>query len=84
MKTGGISKAYLGSKYFDPSLIEPIKKKSISCINDNILDAPLNLNVTNVEDKVPYDRPSRSQPKISRNTFMNSRSEKDEFTDHFR
>lgn len=26
IRDGGVSKAYLGSKFFDPSLIEPIRK----------------------------------------------------------
>lgn len=44
MKNGGISKAYLGSKFFDPSLIEPIKKKSLSCTFFIIfIDIPLNI-----------------------------------------
>ena len=28
VRNGGISKTYLSSKHFDPSLIEPVKKKS--------------------------------------------------------
>lgn len=44
MKNGGISKAYLGSKFFDPSLIEPIKKKSLSCtLFIMFIDIPLNI-----------------------------------------
>lgn len=40
VKNGGISKGYLGSKNFDPTLIEPIKKKSVStCIKDYYLDS---------------------------------------------
>jgi hypothetical protein len=44
VRNGGISKAYLGSKFFDPSLIEPIKKKSLSCTLFVIfIDIPLNI-----------------------------------------
>jgi len=31
VRDGGISKAYLGSKYFDSSLIEPLRKVAPDC-----------------------------------------------------
>lgn len=33
VRDGGISKAYLGSKYFDSSLIEPLRKVAPDCKN---------------------------------------------------
>jgi hypothetical protein len=64
VKNGGISKAYLGSKFFDPSLIEPIKKKIISCIDIKYIDSPLNSLPGHLETKIINERVSRSQPRI--------------------
>jgi len=42
VKNGGVSKSYLGSKYFDPSLTEPIKKKnSTTCKSIKYIDGSL-------------------------------------------
>ena len=65
-------------------LLNQLKRKAFHVNNMILIDVPLNMNSTHYEEKSNNDRPSRSQPKISRNTFMNTRSEKDEFTDHFR
>ena len=55
VKNGGVSKTYLNSKYFDPTLIEPLKKKMIAFENSPLL-----------KDKID-ERTSKSQPKISSN-----------------
>ncbi len=87
MKNGGISKAYLGSKFFDPSLIEPVKKKSLSCKFILKVDAPLNLQQNSSyivpEEKTSNERVSRSQPRIARHG-IDKKIEKDEFGDYFR
>ena len=53
VRNGGVSKTYLNSKHFDPTLIEPLKKKILGFENSPLL-----------KDKFD-ERPSKSQPKIS-------------------
>lgn len=36
VREGGISRAYLGSKYFDPTLIEPIRRVPVDSKTNNI------------------------------------------------
>lgn len=67
VREGGISKAYLGSKYFDPSLIEPIRRVMVDH------SSPANFDQTapgfHPRDPPPTDKISSSQPGIGRKTY---------------
>lgn len=52
----------MGSKFFDPSLIEPVKKKSLSCKYLLYEDAPLNLQ-QNSSYIVPEEKTSVTKAK---------------------
>jgi 5'-AMP-activated protein kinase catalytic alpha subunit len=64
VREGGISKAYLGSKYFDSSLIEPLRKV--------VPDSNMTANI----DSLAFDQTAPSfNPKEPTNTEKNSSSQ---------
>jgi 5'-AMP-activated protein kinase catalytic alpha subunit len=72
VREGGISKAYLGSKYFDSSLIEPLRKVvPDSNVTANIDSHAFDQTAPSFNSKEPIntEKNSSSQPGIGRKSY---------------
>jgi hypothetical protein len=69
IREGGISKTYLGSKFFDPSLIEPIRKVVPQSKFNNYIDTLFEQTAPSFSPKATNERNINSQPGIARKTY---------------
>ena len=72
VREGGISKTALGSKHFDPSLIEPPKrvKPSITSLSENSPPHDYNLAGEKHNSQSGGDFPKNLQANITRRNYM--------------
>lgn len=71
VREGGISKTFLGSKYFDPALIEPIRRVPLECkIIENLAAINFDQTAPNFNPReTSTEKNSSSHPGIGRKTY---------------